>query len=112
MKVSQNDLESLESLKFGGHQFKVICPYTFVERSDLYGQVNFDNCEIRVGVVTPDVKPRPVRATIETLLHERLHVVDAKWHVDLKEEQVGALSEGLFAFLIDNGFLETDDEEG
>lgn len=39
------------------------------------------------------------------LLHEIIHEIDGQMDVDLSEKQVSILSEGIYAFLIDNDLL-------
>ena len=45
---------------------------------------------------------------ISSLFHEVLHEMNKQQFLDLRESQVTAISEGFYAFLVDNGFLKDD----
>lgn len=93
-----------DKVKVGGHEYKVIFPYTFTERSDNIGQADHDMLEIRLsekdGYVT-----RADSCLYETFIHEIIHCISEIWRIDLEEKQVTQLGEGLLAVLVDNGWL-------
>jgi hypothetical protein len=63
----------------------------------LCGEISYHDGEIRV---------RPgLNIPLETLFHEIIHGVDHYMGIGLKEKQVRRLSFGLYAALVDNGFL-------
>ena len=96
-----------QSVKVGGHRYKVVYPYAFIDRSDVRGLADHMLYEIRVSAHDGDGNIRPESAIKETFLHEILHCADnlAGHHLfDLseKEPSIEGLSEALFQILRDN----------
>jgi len=47
-------------------------------------------------------KTLPVAHQAETFLHELLHQIDGNYHLNLSEKTTNLLSQGLFAFIVQN----------
>ena len=98
-----------ETLKIGGHVYKIIFPYVFTERYDLAGDHNGENCEIRIAEKDGDIKR--AKSSVEvTLIHEVLHAIDSTtghrmFAGEEGEKKIEALSEGIYQVLVDNGYL-------
>jgi len=93
------------SVKIGGHIYKVSYPHQYVETSDYAGQCDNNTLEIRIADKTPTARTRPESCVIEIFIHELLHAISCVWHGQMEEDQVCAMSQGIFAFLVDNGYL-------
>jgi len=98
-----------KTLKIGGHNYKIIFPYTFTERNDITGQADHQNKTIRV-VSEVDGEKRSESTIVVTLIHEILHGIDSctgqgMFRGDGGEGKIEALSEGIYQVLVDNGFL-------
>ena len=98
-----------KSLKVGGHQYTVVFPYVFTERSDTTGQCDHNMKLIRVASEVGN-EPRNQSAIMVTFIHEVLHAVDdtlgqSMFHGTEGESCVEALSEGIYQVLVDNGYL-------
>ncbi|MDA2921691.1 hypothetical protein MYX07_00310 [Patescibacteria group bacterium AH-259-L07] len=95
-----------KKIKVGGHIYKVIYPYRFKEREDLYGRTNEGRKEIFVTNLDANGNKLPQTKIEETFLHELLHAVDQTYNNnDLKEEIVARMGEGLYQVLKDNKLL-------
>ena len=83
-------------MKILGQNFKV----DFVDRSVITGST-IGNVDATTQTITI-AKDLPEEVQNATLLHEVFHVLSDSMAVGLTEEQVEALSNGLYAFLSDN----------
>ena len=99
-------------LKIGGHQYKVIYPYHFKElTSGLVGQHDHTVNEIRLIDVDSGGLKRVDSQIYVTLIHEIMHSLDRltgqhRFSDDAKaEDYLHSLSEMIYQFLVDNGFL-------
>lgn len=78
-----------------------IGPYVYTvdctKELDCRGEIEYMKQEIRIDVrnLTP----------FKTLLHEAMHAIEEYSRFELTEKQVTHLSNGLYCFLRDNGFL-------
>lgn len=98
-----------ESLKIGGHQYKVEFPYTFTERFDITGQADFVQNLIRIPDANCGDKASDSYIAV-SLIHEILHCIDHNTGHNIfegseGEKKIEGLSEGIFQVLVDNGYL-------
>lgn len=93
-----------EKLKIGGHEVKIIPNYRFTQNSDLCGQTDYYQNEIRLSDIDQSGTPRAESPVSECFLHEIIHWVCHTYcgQVQLEEKVLTALSEGLFQVLRDN----------
>ena len=96
-------------LKIGGHDYQIVFPYVFTERSDLTGQNDPNLKLIRIVEYVNDER-RANSAICVTLIHEVLHAIDHNTGQQIftgndGECKIGALSEGIYSLLVDNDFL-------
>ena len=94
-------------VKIGGRSVKVIYPYTFKERSDLYflsGQVNYFLGTIFIAQDDCGGDRYPNEAIFTTFLHELIQYICHVFNGEelLKEQEVCALSQGIHQVLVDN----------
>lgn len=101
-----------DKLKIGGHQYKVVYPYVFKElTSGLVGQHDHTINEIRLVDRDSGGLKRVESQVYVTLIHEIMHSLDRltgqhRFNVDDKaEDYLHSLSEMIYQFLVDNGFL-------
>lgn len=101
-----------KKVKVGGHVYKIKYPYIFTERFDRNGQIGHDVTTILLSHLDSNGNPKSESAIIETLIHEILHALNYRSgdvifdkDSDKMEDQVSALSEGILALLVDNGWL-------
>jgi len=94
-----------ETVKIGGHVYKVIRNYKFKERTDRRGQIDYGLKEIRLQ--EEDISGKYVRSEVEqTFIHELLHAVENIYNSqNLNEEIIERLSQGLYQVLKDNKML-------
>jgi hypothetical protein len=97
-----------EYVQLGAHKYAVKCPYLFKERSDLAGQCDNAELEIRISLIEPGGNPRPESEVLRTFFHEVLHAVDCIFLnstiLNMKECEkiINGLAEGLTqAFMAD-----------
>lgn len=89
--------------------FKVVFPYHFKERADLYAQTDYPSDEIRIS----DIDDRGVKLSEqvikELLIHEILHIIDYIYNGkhELTEEANTRMSNGLTQVLMDSQGLIT-----
>ena len=96
-----------DKLKIGGHEYRVLFPYTYRERSDILGQCDFDLKELRISEIDGSGNIRADSSIMVTFLHEILHAID--FHTGQKifntnegENWCDGISEGLYQVLKDN----------
>jgi len=102
-------MEIPKNLKIGGHNYKIIFPYTFTERYDRCGDCEYSDTTIRIAESSYEI-PRAKSAIIVTLIHEVLHAIDnltghGIFEGNGGEAKVEALSEGIYQVLIDNKYI-------
>ena len=99
-----------KSLKVGGHTYKVILPYHFKEKYDIFGQSHHPSQEIRIGTDDGNGIRRNEEGIETTFIHEILHCVDKIYNGDELFEKLGEtgiekIAEGLYQVFKDNGLL-------
>ena len=95
-----------KTLKIGAHTFKILYPYQFKERSDVYGTCNVSLGEIRIS--DTDGNDRKLTSTQigQSLFHEILHAInDIYVGSKLDERDIEGFSQGLFQVLNDNKLI-------
>jgi hypothetical protein len=107
-----NKMDFPKTIKIGGHDYKVLFPYSFKERSDFNGQSDNELNEIRVCEVDQCANTRPDSCIAVTMIHEILHSIS---HVSgmrvlnsgsKEDEQViEMLANGLYQVFHDNKTL-------
>ena len=92
-----------KSVNISGIIYKV----EFVDKADdainkfnLYGNIDFVDCKIKIA----DGMDKQMQDI--TLIHEVLHGIAQGYSVDLKEDEVERLSNGIYAVLKNNNFKE------
>ena len=101
-----------ESIKVGGHTYKVEYPYNFEERYDIYGQWNDPKKIIYVSDVDGNGVKRADSSIMVTFIHEILHAIDGMAGLNLfsqgkddEREPAEVVSEIIYQILVDNGYL-------
>jgi len=95
-----------KQIKVGGHTYKVIFPYRFKERTDIYGQCDDALKNIKISQDDGNGNPLSVSQKEQIFIHEVLHAVDWVYNAHkMDEETVQRLSEGLYQVLNDNKML-------
>jgi|SRR5208283_5557271 len=90
-----------EFVQLGAHKYVVRCPYNFKERTDLYGQCDNAEAEIRIQCLESGGNPRPDSEIARTFFHEFLHAVDCIFlncevgKMKQSERIINGLAEGL-----------------
>ena len=100
-----------KTVKVGGHNYKVLWPYKFRERSDIQGQCDSGLMEIRVDNDDGNSNERAESCQMVTFIHELLHAIDiASGHKVFinNEPAIEGISEGIYQVLVDNGWLPKD----
>lgn len=108
IKNQKMKIDIPKTLKIGGHEYKVICPYTFKERSDSHAQLDFPLKEIRISGTDSTGNIKPDSSMVVSFIHEILHAVDFNTgHMvfDGNEKAVDGFSECIYQILVDNGYL-------
>ena len=107
-----------EKFKIGGHIYTVQFPYRFEERSDINGLHLRESTNIRITDCDETGCKRSVSTIYVTVIHEVLHSIDQAFcHGILANDKengeniIKGLSEGIFAFLIDNGYLKKIEDD-
>lgn len=96
-----------ETLKIGHLMYKVIrVPNLHSEAGHLWGTRDPQDCEIRLDEMLHEKHPQLLPA----LLHEVLHDLSDQYGCHLDEDNIERLSNGLAAFLTDNGMLAPEPE--
>ena len=97
-----------KTIKVGGHNYKVLFPYVFKERFDRWGQCDYAQREIRLGLLDSGGTERAMSGVWVTLIHEILHAIDNAGGHDIfgdNEKAVEGFSEMIYQVLVDNGWL-------
>jgi len=93
-------------VKIGGHWYKVVFPYRFIERVDINGHTDSDILEIKIANGDGYNQKLANSKVMELFFHEVLHAIDDVYNANqLEEATVKRLGQGLFQFLVDNGYL-------
>lgn len=88
-----------KQLKVGGHIYKIIRDYHFIQNSNLRAQAAHTLQEIRIS----EIDHSGVKVNEEAFLHELIHCVsDIFLNGKLQEDDVANLSEGLYSVLKNN----------
>lgn len=96
-----------KKVKIASHIFKVLCPYKFQERDDIFGRIDFAT---NVIYITTDSNGNLCSEThtAATFYHEVMHALDRLYCGNRigdeapKEELIEGLAQGLTQFLADN----------
>lgn len=88
----------------GGHEIKILFPYRFSERTDLWAQYDDALKEIKVKAIDQGGVKASEGFIFESLIHELFHSIDIDRHIYLfdgedGENRVNALSSGVYAFI-------------
>jgi len=99
-----------ERLKIGGHEYDIIFPYAFKERTDILGQCDFDLKELRISEIDGGGNIRVDSAILVTFIHEILHAIDFQtgekiFNTNEGEKWIEGISEGLYQVLNDNKLI-------
>lgn len=95
-----------DKVKIGGHWYKVLFPYKFVERIDINGLTDHDTVEIKISEGDGISQKLAESKIMETFFHEIIHAIDYIYNANsLDEPTVKRLAQGLYQFLTDNGLL-------
>jgi len=103
-----------KKLKIGGHVYQIKFPYRFQERLDLVGQHDRSLKELRITDCDECGNQRALSDIFVTLIHEIFHAFDENFGHKIfvgeeGEKRIVALSECTFAFLIDNDYLNLEE---
>jgi len=89
-----------DKVRVGGHEYRVVKDYVFVERADLTAQAAHDTCAIRLG---QGYRESCRSKQEEIFIHEILHSVDWVYNGGkLEESSVENIGQGLYQVLKDN----------
>ena len=95
-----------KKLKVGGHEYRVLYPHIFSERSDVCAQADHATNCIRVTAQTNGGEVRPRSNVEQSFFHEVLHCVDLVYNgAKLEDEVVERISQGMYQVLRDSGML-------
>jgi len=107
-------------LKIGGHDWRIVFPYQFIESDKNYGLCDFGMKTIYISAVDTNGKERPESSVWTSLFHETTHAIDETLSMgvfagdgekmetitdELRESRTEAWSEIWFQVLNDNGLL-------
>ncbi len=86
-----------DKIKIGGHVYKVVFPYTFIERHDIDGLTDQDTLEIKLSA-GDGTGQKLARSKIEEhFFHEIIHAIDDVYNANgLDEPMVKRLGQGLY----------------
>ena len=88
-----------ETLKVGGHTFKIIFDANLIQDRNRYAEVNYRTNEITVDPTSCEEQQ------IESLLHEIIEVIDGHCELGLAHQVIKTLSFNLYQALKDNEML-------
>lgn len=97
-----------EKLKIGAHQYKVLFPYQFKERTDICGMSDSRLRRIMVSEIDGNGESRPDTDILSTLFHEILHAIDSIYcgfqigKECNRDDLTEAIAQGLAQVYIDN----------
>ena len=105
-----------KKIKVLGHNWDVVFPYHFVERSDCLAVRDVHMKTILVSDMDMNGNRLPDSTILTALLHEMFHIIEdtSRFKVfeglpnDLEEEAVQSFAEIATAILIDNRFIELE----
>ena len=100
-----------KELKIGGHTYKVLFPYQFTERTDIWGQHGAGTTTIKVADESATGEKLTKTRVWEVFLHEILHAIDAQTGhrvFEDNESAIDGIGEALYQVLNDNGLLKTE----
>ena len=95
-------------VKLAAHIFKVCFPYTFQERDDIFGRIDFAMNTIFITNATGNGTVCATSHTAATFFHEIFHALDRFYCMSKigtehpKEELIDSLAQGITQFLEDN----------
>ena len=94
------NLKTLPFLQIGGHYYRVelINAYS-TDGGCSAGEAEHNDQVIKVALQGTGGQLRTLSKLEETLLHEITHSVAVIWNVNLNEEQIAQISEGLYQVL-------------
>lgn len=103
-------MEIPKKVKVGGHWIEIKYPHIFQERFDRFGQCDDAKKIIYLTALDGNGEKRADSAISVTFIHEVLHAIDmTSGHEifvgDAGERKIEGLSEGIYQFLVDNGYL-------
>jgi len=102
-KYQKQNMNIPDKVKIGGHTYKVLKDYVFIDGNNLAGQADHNKLEMKLIGKLSTGEPIPVSRKIETFIHELLHCIDNTYNsASLTEEQTERMSEGIFQVLNDN----------
>ena len=96
-------------IKIGPYTYKVLYPYAFGDHADCRGTIDYQENVIRLehsGLDKEYCMPR----IWQTFCHEIVHGVLDHCQIELEERQVDLLGSTVLQVLLDNGWLEIDEE--
>lgn len=97
-----------KKIKVAGHIFTVTVPYTFKERDDIFGRVDFSVNKILVTNTNNQGNMCSTSHTEQILWHEVMHIIDRLYCSNRlgqecsKEALIDDLAQGLLQVLTDN----------
>lgn len=92
-----------KKVKVGGHNYKVLYPYNFKERTDASAYLNHLRMEIMIDNDDGNENKKAQSRTEEDFWHEIFHCIgEAYCHGSLTEEQIIGLGQGIHQVLSDN----------
>lgn len=88
-----------EKLRIGGVDYAVKREERIIseEGRALVGQINYDQSLIRIEPAVQDAQGQ-----CRTLLHEVLHGLEHHFKLDLEEDEIDSLANGLYMVVMDN----------
>ena len=102
-----------KTLKVGAHQYEVVFPYQFTERTDICGMCDSKLRRILVSEIDGNGEKRPDSGILSIFFHEVLHAIDSVYcGFQIGKECDGdmlteSIAQGLAQVYIDNpGFKE------
>ncbi len=99
-----------EELKVGGHIYEVIQNYKFVDHpGNPSGQCDSNLLRIKLAGHDLDGHEKSKSIIFQTFIHEVLHALCICYGIQMKHsdenDELDRLAEGIFALLVDNGYM-------
>lgn len=90
------------NIQFGAHtlQLKLVPELKDSEGNDLVGQIYWDEKEI--VFVEPLWEAMPNSSQIQALWHEFVHAIKSKYKIDISEDNIDKMAEGITEILLLN----------